>query len=588
MHLKVLALDLDGTIAQNDQVAEETWQLLLKAKKAGFTFILVTGRRLSALAEIRPFEELCDAIVGEDGAVIYFPRNDALMLPFGHLAPEVMAELEALNIPMEKGMAIAATWRPHDKDVLEVLSKTSYAATIEYNKGAVMILPPGATKGTGLLTALHELGYSPHNVIAVGDAENDRSLFEQAELAVAVSNTAEEIKAIADVVLPNENGAGVRMLIESLLKGEIPHHFVRAKHEITLGRSEDETPLSLSPFDLLAGNLGIFGESGSGKSWLAGMLAERLLKLEYQICIIDPEGDHRGIRAFPHTLLLGSENTAPPPVTDVITLMEYSNISLILDLSLYNLQEQNKYVTDLLYALCSLRNRRGKPHWFLIDEIHYFCHEDNAPLTELFMNYMNEGGLGLVSYRPSQVAPSLLELIHHWLVTRMSYDEEFEVLKKYLQPGKPCDLERLASLDSKKAYLHLGETVQKNAPQSGIVKFDSTERVIPHVRHLHKYLRAPLPENKRFYFHIDKKYEGATAAASLWEFSRLLPQMPLKTLQYHLDRQDFEHWLIDTLHDRELARRIRKISNRKLTGQRLREALTSTVTARFDELEGLI
>ena len=51
-----------------------------------------------------------------------------------------------------------------------------------------MVLPLGATKGTGLAYALHELGYSPHNVAACGDAENDRSLFEVAEYAAAVAN----------------------------------------------------------------------------------------------------------------------------------------------------------------------------------------------------------------------------------------------------------------------------------------------------------------------------------------------------------------------------------------------------------------
>jgi len=589
MHLKVVALDLDGTIAENDVVVDATWELLCKAKKAGFVFILVTGRQLSALASIRPFEKLCDAIVAENGAVIRFLRNDAIMLPFGHLAPEVINELKARDIPMEEGLAIAATWRPHDRDVLEVLSKTSYAATVEYNKGAVMVLPPGATKGTGLMTALHELGYSKHNVVAVGDAENDRSLFEQAELAVAVSNTAEEIKAIADVVLPLENGRGVQLLLENLLQGAIPRHFVRSKNEIILGHNEDETPFLLNPLDLLACNLGIFGESGSGKSWLAGLLAERLLQLDYQICIIDPEGDHRGIRAFPHTLLLGDEKNAPPPVPNVVTLLEYSDISLILDLSLYKMEEQSKYVTDLLYSLCGLRNHRGRPHWFLIDEVHYFCSSDEAPITKLMLNYMNDGGLGLVSYRPSQVAPSLLKMLDHWLLTRVSLQEELKILDHYLTNEKWSDLEKIPGLNSRQAYLYLGETVQKDAIQSGIVNFETTKRIIPHVRHLHKYLRAPLADHKRFYFYVnDNNYQGSTTAASLWEFSQLIPKLPLSTLMYHMERRDFEKWLQKTLHDEELARRIRKIHNRNLSENQLRETLAIVVDDRFRELESLI
>ena len=45
MYLKILALDLDGTLAENDQVAPETVHHLRMAKEAGFILILATGRR---------------------------------------------------------------------------------------------------------------------------------------------------------------------------------------------------------------------------------------------------------------------------------------------------------------------------------------------------------------------------------------------------------------------------------------------------------------------------------------------------------------------------------------------------------------
>ena len=46
-----------------------------------------------------------------------------------------------------------------------------------FNKGAVMILPAGVNKGTGLEAALKELQLSAHNVVGVGDAENDHAFF---------------------------------------------------------------------------------------------------------------------------------------------------------------------------------------------------------------------------------------------------------------------------------------------------------------------------------------------------------------------------------------------------------------------------
>ena len=116
-------------------------------------------------------------------------------MPFGRLSERLLARIEALPIPLERGMAIVATRTPHDQAVLEVLRETAGGATVEYNRGAVMVLPPGATKGTGLDYALGELGLSARSVVACGDAENDRSLLERAEFAAAVANATPELKA---------------------------------------------------------------------------------------------------------------------------------------------------------------------------------------------------------------------------------------------------------------------------------------------------------------------------------------------------------------------------------------------------------
>lgn len=146
MYLKILACDLDGTLAEHGEVAPATWDALREARKAGLTLMLVTGRRLDTFAADGPFAEVFEAIVAEDGAALYFTRNDSVVLPFGRLAPEVWRRLDALNLPLERGIAIASTWVPHDAAVAEVLRETGGSATLEYNKGAVMVLPPGATK----------------------------------------------------------------------------------------------------------------------------------------------------------------------------------------------------------------------------------------------------------------------------------------------------------------------------------------------------------------------------------------------------------------------------------------------------------
>jgi hypothetical protein len=471
----------------------------------------------------------------------------------------------------------------------------------------VRVLPPGASKGTGLLYALNELGYSPRNVIACGDAENDRSLFNVVELSAAVSNAHPALKAAADTVLTLPNGVGIRALITDLLEGRTPPRQPRSTRRLLLGHRMSGAPVQLDPFLVLESNIGIVGASRTGKSWLAGLLAEELLAQGYQVCIVDPEGDYRGLGASPRTLVLGRSEGPLPAVTDVVNFGEWHNASVVLDLSLHSNTDQRAYLRELLQAVRSLRARRGRPHCVLIDEIQNLCPCDDEEMIKLLLDSMEWGGFCLVGYRPSQVNPLLLEAISHWLVTRLNLPEEIEILRPHLVhfPDSEAMLEQFPTLSRGQACLALGPTGQAELSEHDmpgqyakgrltqpgrspeIIKFRVGPRAVPHMRHLHKYLRAPLPRPKRFYFyHSDGHYLGRVAA-NLWEFREVLGSLPVGSLQYHLERGDFERWLGDVLHDDELAHRVRKIAGRGHEGEAMRQALLEVVVDRYEELATL-
>ncbi len=593
-HLIVIASDFDGTLTQTGEMPTQIWTTLRRAKMAGLPIILVTGRTLNAILSKGPFSELCEAIVAENGAVIYFPKRDAILLPFGRVSNDVIQRLEMMEVPIERGLAIVATYTPHDSNVLKAMRQTRSAGNIEYNREAVMLLPQGATKGMGLRYALQELGYSPRNVVACGDAENDRSLFEIAELSVAVANARPLLKEVADTVLPQPDGEGVQALIEQLIAGEAPPRAPRPERRLVLGERMSGMPVHIDPFKLVEQNIGIFGASASGKSWLAGLVAEELLKQGYQVAIIDPEGDYRGLSTSPHTLLLGGPDKRLPMVSDVINFCEWNTLSLVLDLSLYTLEERVDYLIEFLNAMRGLRTRRGRPHCFLVDEIQSFCPATGERLTDLFLDAMAWGGFGLISYRPSHIAPALMEKLDHWLLTRLSLPSELEMLEPELTQynGGAAAMAALPSLPRGQAYLCLNRPGGPSARSDGkeddtLIKFRVGPRSIPHIRHLHKYLRAPLPEHKRFYFHTKEEEYLHRTAANLWEFRKALAEVPLASIQHHLARGDFQQWVQNVLHDDELARRIRKISHHKLTGEPLRRALLETVINRYEELERL-
>ncbi len=590
MQFKVIAADLDGTLAMDDHVRDSTWKVLQKAKRQGISIFLVTGRNLRDLENFPSFEEVCEVIIAENGAAIYYTSTGSVVLPFGHLAPEVISKLKEEKIPFVSGLAIAATHKAHDQKVLEILTETRYAATIEYNKGAVMLLPPGASKGTGLMVALQELGYSHHNVVAMGDAENDRSLFELAELSVAVSNATANIKAIADYHLSKPNGEGVTEFISDLIKGIIPQSFrPRPDRQLILGDFTGP-PVVLNPLHLTTGNLGIFGSSGSGKSWLAGMVAEKLLHLDYQICIIDPEGDYRGLKAFPNTLLLGSTIEHPPRGTEISTLLEYSGLNLVFDLSMYTIDQKISYLSDLIMTISNLRETRGNPHWILIDEIHYFAQDPNHPLTLLLADRMQKGGYALVSYKPNLVASSIIDQLDYFFLTNFDNLEEIEGIPSLLSKEEKADeiKTKIQQLHDKQALFFCKQEIDNQTDQPRLIEFTQSKRKVPHIRHLHKYLRAPLPLEKQFHFDPNMTKGKPFSAASIYDFLKLIPQVPIDALIYHLQRGDFEAWSKDVLHDSELVKRFRKIANRNLAHSEIRATLQEAVSTRYQELERLI
>ena len=83
------------------------------------------------------------------------------------------------------GHTILATIRPFETVVLECIANQGLELPVIFNKGAVMALPQGCNKASGLQFALDELGISPRNLVAIGDGENDRALLDMAEYSVA-------------------------------------------------------------------------------------------------------------------------------------------------------------------------------------------------------------------------------------------------------------------------------------------------------------------------------------------------------------------------------------------------------------------
>lgn len=95
-----------------------------------------------------------------------------------------------------------------------------------------------------------------------------------------------------------------------------------------------------------------------------------------------------------------------------------------------------------------------------------------------------------------------------------------------------------------------------------------------------------LSPKESFYFFTSVGNFTGRIAVSLEDFLKEIRDVDAKSLEFHLQRQDFEKWIIDVLKDTKLARELRDLRNQKLTGKALRNSLYSIVlrNARLQEL----
>ncbi|EAZ91398.1 HAD hydrolase family protein [Crocosphaera chwakensis] len=120
--------------------------------------------------------------------------------------------------PISQGQVLVATWQPYFDVVKQTIKKMGLEAEIILNKRAIMILPKGVNKKTGLEVALTQFQLSPELVAGIGDAENDRDLLLYCGLGVAVANALSDLKAMADWQTQAPRGQGVQELIEWCLQ----------------------------------------------------------------------------------------------------------------------------------------------------------------------------------------------------------------------------------------------------------------------------------------------------------------------------------------------------------------------------------
>lgn len=534
MRYHILATDYDGTLAHGGLVSERTVDALKRLLGSGRRLLMVTGREIPDLLRVCECIDLFELVVAENGALLYRPSTKTLTRLAPAPPPEFVADLRARGVdPMSVGEVIVATWEPHSQTVLDAIRDRGLELQVIFNKGAVMVLPASVNKATGLTAALRELLISAHNVVGVGDAENDHSFLRCCEVAAAVDNALPAVKNTADFVTSRDHGDGVQELVAALLADDLAATAPRLeRHRLTFG--EDDTgEVTLDPY---GGCTLICGASASGKSTVAKRIVESLRERAYQFCLVDPEGDYEELEG---AVVVGKPDAAPS-LEEAMQLLKDVQVNGVVCMTGVPISDRPEFFVDLFSQILQMRVRYGRPHWLVLDEAHHLMPAEWQPPKGLLPENL-ESTL-LVTVHPELLSPELLRRVTSVIAVGSTAPE---ILARFAEargigirvtatPSKPGDVLLWSHGDA-------GSRLVRIKPPTG-----------EHRRHTRKYAEGHLPPERSFYFRGPEKKLNLRAQ-NLIQFLELAAGVDDETWAYHFEQGHYSRWFRDGIKDEDLA-----------------------------------
>jgi len=567
LYFLALATDYDGTLAHDGAVSPDSVAAIRRLKNSGRRLILVTGRELPELQRAFPELAHCDLIVAENGALLYEPGTgrETMLAP---APPDAfVARLRERRVqPLSVGRSIVATWEPMQEVVLETVRELGLELQIVFNKGAVMVLPPGVNKASGLAAALVECGLSPHNVVGVGDAENDHAFLAMCGCSVAVANALDSIKAEADLVTRGARGDGVREVIDRLLASDLA--------EVVRASARQRVPLSAAPqgdaFYLRpnGGNLLVAGVSGGGKSTLVTGVLERLSSSGFQFCVIDPEGDYAELEG---AIVLGDARQQPR-LAEILDILRRPDSNVVVNMLDVDLADRPSFFEGLLTRLAELRAQTGRPHWIVLDEAHHLV-PASRPAVGLTLPRELHATI-LVTVHPDQLAPEVLAMVE---IIAAVGDAPASTVRQFCAglgappPALPDD-ERIEAGEAL-----LWERRSGRGPARVRVVRPELQRR----RHARKYSEGELGEDRSFYF---RGPDGALSlrAQNLSLFLQIAAGVDDRTWLHHLRAGHYSTWIRDAIKDDDLAEELAAVErDQKLSARDSRARIKAAVDRRY-------
>ncbi len=223
MKIKIIALDVDGTITFNDKLLDvEGYKAILKAGKAGLIVVLTSGIPVQGLRPVASLLGASSYLIGENGGVI-FNGIDMEVLSNSENAKKCFEELrqkingiEIYSKADTRLSEVCLKLGPNTKEIEKIAN--NYGLRVVATGFAIHLVQPSINKGNALKKLAEKLGYKMEECAAIGDSRNDIEMVRDSGFGVAVGNARAEVKAVAKYVTKKAHGAGVMEAVNYILK----------------------------------------------------------------------------------------------------------------------------------------------------------------------------------------------------------------------------------------------------------------------------------------------------------------------------------------------------------------------------------
>lgn len=186
---------------------------------------------------------------------------------------------------------------------------------------------------------------------------------------------------------------------------------------------------------IMTGRGCIMGQSGSGKSFLAGVLLEELCRLKLPFCVIDTEGEYSALKDIAPVIVVAEEGGDIGFGVDFDELFLRSidnDIPVVIDVS--DTEDKKGAVYRSLQALYSVESRMRRPYLVVIEEADKFApqvvRKDHNIIEELSVRGRKRGvGLLVATQRPANISKNVLSQCSYGFVGKLTIENDLNAIR---------------------------------------------------------------------------------------------------------------------------------------------------------------